>query len=200
MKKVGVTQRQLPVSATGEVRFALDERWSHFLWDVGIMAIALPNVPDVALSTAKELDLDGIILSGGGDLANYGGDSPNRDETERSLLSWAIEEGKPLLGVCRGMELVADVMGCTLVRIEGHVGVKNHVEGPLITGSVTCYHDWAIKDVPTSLVGLAWSGDVLEAFATPDGGVLSVMWHPEREWPNNPAATQLVQDHFGAAS
>jgi putative glutamine amidotransferase len=199
MKKVGITQRQLPVTSTGEVRFALDERWSHVLWAYGILAVPLPNVPSLALSTAKELHLDGIILSGGGDLANYGGDCPNRDETERLLLSWAIEAEMPLLGVCRGMELIADTMGCSLVRTEGHVGAVNSIEGPLMTGSVTCYHDWAVNDLSASLVGLAWAGTVLEALATPDGRVLGVMWHPEREWPNNPSATELVRHHFGAA-
>jgi gamma-glutamyl-gamma-aminobutyrate hydrolase PuuD len=146
---------------------------------------------------ANELNLDGIILTGGGDLSKYGGDSPDRDETERLLLAWSIESQKPLLGVCRGMELIADAMGCSLVEVDGHVRTTNRISGPLMSGEVTCYHEWAVGDLTESLVGLAWAGPVLEAIGTPDGRVLGVMWHPEREWPDNPATTQLIGNHFG---
>ncbi|NNN00656.1 MAG: C26 family cysteine hydrolase domain-containing family [Acidimicrobiaceae bacterium] len=197
MKTVGISQRQLPATATGELRWGLDQRWSNFLWELGILAVPLANVPHIALSVAEHLNLDGVILSGGDDLSDYGGDSAQRDETERQLFRWAFESGLPILGVCRGMQLIASTLGCALHEVDGHVARVHRIEGPLAVGEVTCYHRWAVSNVGSDLIALGWSDSVIEAMSTRNGQVLGVMWHPEREWPDNPRAAQLVQDHFG---
>ena len=107
MIAVGITQRREPVPGYGEHRAELDERWPVLLRKCGMLAVPLPNQASIAVEMASSLALPALIFSGGGNLAGHGGDIA-RDETERALLAWAIEHNIPVLGVCRGMQLILD--------------------------------------------------------------------------------------------
>lgn len=70
--------------------------------------------------------LDGLVITGGGDIdpARYGaepsvytaGVDPDRDEAELLLARWAVEENKPLLGICRGHQILNVALGGTLTQ------------------------------------------------------------------------------------
>ncbi|PKL76273.1 MAG: gamma-glutamyl-gamma-aminobutyrate hydrolase, partial [Candidatus Melainabacteria bacterium HGW-Melainabacteria-1] len=104
---IAITQRVAEVAAYSERRDALDQRWYSLLAQAGLLPMLLPNQPDMALELVSRLQPAGLLLSGGNTLSVYGGDAPERDATERALLSgWALPEQKPVLGVCRGMQLL----------------------------------------------------------------------------------------------
>src|SRR5258708_1603934 len=88
--------------------------------------ILLPPVDDEDVLAALRPRLDGLLLSGGGDLdpTYYGAqalpetDVPDRarDYTEVQLTRWALKDELPILGICRGMQVINVVLGGTLVQ------------------------------------------------------------------------------------
>lgn len=200
MIHIGITQRAMPLTEFGERRDALDRRWHRFLQACGIVATPLPGDPDAALVTAATVDLKGILLSGGEDLASYGGERTGRDETERRLLGWAMAHQLPVLGVCRGMQLLIDVFGSRLVKVAGHAGSRHEVMTLGGARSVNSFHTWAATEVAPPLAATATAGAVIEAIKHVDARVFGIMWHPEREDPFNPFDLMFFSTVFGSAS
>jgi putative glutamine amidotransferase len=196
---VGITQRSLPPTEFGEFRFGLDHRWFPFLAACGVTTVPLPNLAGLALDTARKLDLEGLVFSGGETLSAYGGPSPARDETEAVLLRWALGNRVPVLGVCRGAQVLLDAFGTTLVPVAGHVSQRHEVVGESGTRTVNSYHHYAARTVAEPLRATAVAGDVVEGFRHREAAVLGVMWHPEREEPFDAADVRLVGDLFGGA-
>ncbi|MGI5499625.1 gamma-glutamyl-gamma-aminobutyrate hydrolase family protein [Lentzea sp. CA-135723] len=193
MTRIGITQRCVDDDRTGERRWALDSRWWAFLTACGVVAVPLPNDAAAAVHATHELNLDGFLFTGGGDL---GGDQPERDLTERTLLALAMEQDLPVLGVCRGMELIADAFGGWLRPVAGHVGTRHRITSAEGERVVNSYHDLAVDGLPAALVPTAWCGDVVEAVRHRDARVEGIMWHPEREPAPDPRDVLLVHRLF----
>ncbi len=175
----------------------------------------------LAVDTRAPLELlpriDGLMLIGGADIdpAAYGvsrepateSTYPERDGCEISLLRGAIERGMPVLGICRGMQILNVALGGTLeqdlVAADGshpHRQVKGTFDGndhtvTLTPGSLAarsvgeeahvahCHHHQAVLEVGDGLLvsGRAEDG-VIEAIEHVDGSwVLGVQWHPEAD-------------------
>ena len=180
----------------------------------GGIAVLLPPQPVDPDITASVLDsLDALVITGGYDLdpAAYGQqphsatDQPrtDRDAWEFALLQGALRRGLPVLGICRGAQVLNVAFGGTLHQhlpdVIGHGGHRagngvfatlpvRTVPGTRLAGllgetaSASCYHHQAIDKVGESLVVSAWDADgVVEGLELPgDGFVLAVQWHPEK--------------------
>ncbi|MFJ9742824.1 gamma-glutamyl-gamma-aminobutyrate hydrolase family protein [Streptomyces sp. NPDC101166] len=199
MIHVGITQRLTGPDRFGERRTALDVRWPAFLARCGLVAVPLPAEPGLAVAVVESVPLAGIVLSGGEDLAHYGGDAPERDATERALLARCLETGRPLLGVCRGMQVVADHFGAALRQVDGHVAARHEVCVGHGVRTVTCYHRWAAVELPETLAVTARRGEVVEGLRALTAPVHGVMWHPEREQQPDEADVALFRSVFGGA-
>ncbi|MFD4668211.1 gamma-glutamyl-gamma-aminobutyrate hydrolase family protein [Lentzea sp. NPDC058450] len=195
-RRIGVTQRCVDDDRTGERRWTLDSRWCGFLTACDVVAVPLPNDVDAAVHTAHELSLDGFLFTGGGDLD---GDQPERDLTERTLLALAVQDGRPVLGVCRGMELIATALGGGLRPVAGHIGTRHTVTTEKGERVVNSYHDLAVDGLPAALDATAWCGDVVEAIRHRNAEVEGIMWHPEREPAPDPQDVLLVRRLFEGA-
>jgi putative glutamine amidotransferase len=196
---VAVSQRVAIDPATGERRDALDQRWAPFLQACGLTVLPLPNHPDQAMALVGQITLAGVVLSGGNDLAAYGGNAPERDETERRVVEWARRRRLPVLGVCRGAQHLAHLLGGRLERIDGHAGTRH----PLAPSGreVNSYHCFAIADLPAGIDITARAADgSIEAFRLSGESVMAIMWHPEREDPPIPEDVAVFQFLFGPAS
>ncbi|GGU00903.1 gamma-glutamyl-gamma-aminobutyrate hydrolase [Streptomyces coeruleorubidus] len=171
----------------------------------GLAAMLPPDDP--AHAAAAVARLDGLVIAGGPDVepVRYGAEphpstgppARERDAWELALIDAALTAGVPLLGICRGMQLLNVALGGTLVQhLDGHaevVGVfGNHavkpVPGSLYAGvvpeetSVPAYHHQAVDRLGTGLVPSAYADDgTVEALELPsgEGWVLGVQWHPE---------------------
>lgn len=183
MTYVAITQRVEIVTDRGERRDALDQRWHIFLDACGLRALPLPNHPSSAQALLAKMKPCGIILSGGNDLARFGGHVPERDATESACLAFASSQHIPVLGVCRGMQFLADAEGIPPVPLHGHAGVRHiiHIEGGN-PREVNSYHRYGILTPPSGWRARAKAEDgSIEQMAHLEKRWHGVMWHPERE-------------------
>ncbi|MBM3531931.1 MAG: hypothetical protein FJX60_02705 [Alphaproteobacteria bacterium] len=199
MRAVAVSQRVDTVPCRGERRDALDQSWTSLLAACDLLALPMPNHPDVAAAMFSDGPV-GLLLTGGNDLARYGGDAPERDETERRLLSIARERGLPVMGVCRGMQVIQDVFDVPLKRIEGHVAIRHRLTGPGGGVEVNSFHGFgAAGSVPELEVTARAPDGIVEAIRHVREPIIGQMWHPERETPYDAADVARIRAHFGAA-
>jgi len=111
MKLLGISQRVDSVASYNERRDCLDQRWWQFGEKLGSILLPLPNIsPDHVNELAASLSLEGIILSGGNTISTDGtlvaDSAPERDVFERALITWALKNNVPILGVCRGAQML----------------------------------------------------------------------------------------------
>ena len=179
----------------------------------GGVATLLPPQPVDSEIAERVLDgLDGLLITGGKDVdpAAYGQqphsstDQPGlqRDAWEFALLDAALKRDLPVLGICRGAQVLNVALGGTLYQhLPDVIGHSVHRAGnavfttlpvrtvpgtrlaALVGESVDarCYHHQAIAELGEGLVASAWDVDgVIEALELPGHGfVLAVQWHPE---------------------
>ncbi|MFE5034052.1 gamma-glutamyl-gamma-aminobutyrate hydrolase family protein [Streptomyces sp. NPDC056683] len=171
----------------------------------GLAAMLPPDAPEHAAATVARLD--GLVIAGGPDVepVRYGAEPDPRtgrparvrDAWELALIDAALAAGVPLLGICRGMQLLNVALGGTLVQhIDGHAEVPGvfgrhpvkPVPGTLYAGtvpeeaSVPTFHHQAVDRLGAGLVASAYAADgTVEAVELPagHGWVLGVQWHPE---------------------
>jgi putative glutamine amidotransferase len=180
----------------------------------GGLAVVLP--PDDAAVGAPDplLDrIDALLLAGGADVdpATYGATRhpetgptwPERDRFEVALVRRALDRAMPVLGVCRGMEIMDVALGGTLVQHLDETDRHRHTPGAfgdhevrLQEGSlaaraagaerltVKSHHHQGVDTLGEGLFATGWAvGDeVVEAIESPDHPfALGVLWHPEED-------------------
>lgn len=191
--RIAITTRITDAEGYDEPRDALAQDWAGFMAQAFPEAawMPFPNLGTNAISQANAWGIDAIILSGGNDL----GERPLRDETEKALLTWAIDNGKPVFGVCRGLQLIQHYFGGPLEPCDGHAGTRHSVR---IGGSgmdVNSYHNWCIPEAAEGLEPLAVAQDgSVEAVIHEAHPLVGVMWHPERESSCQEADVTLMRE------
>jgi putative glutamine amidotransferase len=199
--RIGVSQRVTLVTEYGERRDALDQRWIVFLTSCGFLPILIPNHPPTADLLLKEIPLDGFLLTGGNNLVEMGGDSPERDATELILLEHARKRQKPLMGVCRGMQFLQNYFGVKLETVSGHVAVGHRISGQGIDRTVNSYHQIGTQASHPELTVLARAKDgIVEAIQHVSAPLRGIMWHPERYEPFVQSDLNLFRDFFHGRS
>jgi putative glutamine amidotransferase len=178
----------------------------------GGVPVLLPPSGGPSEAAACVAAVAGLILIGGPDLdpARYRaardsrtvGVQPVRDAWEADLLAAALAARRPVLGICRGAQLLNIARGGTLRQhLPEHVGHDGHRPVPGAYGIVTvntdpdmlpgivldptievrCSHHQAVDELGAGLVATAWHADgTIEAVCLPEYGfVVGVQWHPE---------------------
>lgn len=209
MKRIGLTQRVDVVPSYGERRDALDQQWARLLEEAGAAPVPLANLAADADALVDALGLEGVILTGGNDLASLPeatSAAPERDAFEHRLIACCRRRGLPILAVCRGMQMLAAFDGAPVYPVDGHVRTR-HVLKPApapavrvaLAAEVNSFHGFAVDaaGLPATVAPLARAEDgVLEAMARTDRPEVGIMWHPERERPFCPADVALVRSLF----
>jgi putative glutamine amidotransferase len=208
--------------------FLLQRSYVEAVQRAGGVALMLPPDPDADPDQILDL-LDGLILAGGRDVgpATYGADPhpdtdhprAERDDWEIALARRAMERDVPLLGICRGMQLMNVARGGTLVQhLPEHVGHEEHrrsvgtfdgndhpvhlAEGSLaaraageINHPTLSHHHQGIDATGEGLTVSGWADDDELPEALEDPALrfaLGVQWHPEAD-PESRVVAALVE-------
>lgn len=213
MKRIGLTQRSHAVQGYAERRDMLDQRWAALIERLGGCPLPLSNSVGDVDAYLDALNLDALILTGGNDLSmlpDAADSAPERDRFEAEAYRHFLQRGKPVLGVCRGAQMINHLAGGRLVRVSGHVGTRHELvwadaspaywERP---AEVNSYHGWAIPadGLASGMEALAWARDgTVEAFRAPQARVDAIVWHPERETELGPATLVFLSAALGLTS
>lgn len=208
----------------------------NLLWQVYMDGIIIGGglpllVTDASLEDACQLAVqaDGLFLSGGMDVSPYyygekklaicGDTDPRRDSMENRLIHAFVRARKPILGICRGFQVLNAFFGGTLYQDiftnTGYLHPYNSIhEVRAVQGSIldqlfgSCFtvnslHHQAVHTLGSDLLPIAYAANapLIEAFVHKSLPILAVQWHPERMTgsvrmsPEGPDMKPLLQ-HF----
>ncbi|WJY26094.1 MULTISPECIES: gamma-glutamyl-gamma-aminobutyrate hydrolase family protein [Sporosarcina] len=228
---IGITS---DIDENGETWVKAD--YSRAILKAGGLPVVLPaGLEDIDAICSR---IDGLLLTGGEDVgplvygeepeANLGKTAPERDDMELALARCAIGKDMPVLGICRGQQVLNVALGGTI-----HQHIYSDLDGPLLQhkqqadrnypthtvdvkegsrlaeyaqGSelrVNSLHHQAVHDVPEPLIVTATAKDgIIEALeSTEHRYVMSVQWHPEAlSNRDDPAALRLFEGFIEACT
>jgi putative glutamine amidotransferase len=232
---IGVTCSSLLTEAS-PARVGLNEPYVRALVRAGAAPVLLPQLTDRSRLRRLYDLLDGLLLPGGGDVdpARYGEArhekcgpvSQELDEVELALTHWAADDGKPVLAICRGVQVLNVALGGTLyqdivAQIPAAAEHAQHRLGPrdflahtvdIAPGSrlasilgatslpVNSLHHQAVKDVAPGLAVVARTPDSLIEALEADNHpfALGVQWHPEELVDRDARSQKLFDALVGA--
>lgn len=227
---------EAPDTTISHPRWLLNETYVNAIVDAGGLPVVLPVLPDPSDQLLHLLD--GVLLSGGGDIdpTHFGrrqhrstaGISAERDDLELRTFGAAKAHGLPILGICRGLQLINVAMGGTLVQDipderAGSSQHRQHLDGLArddvshavclavdsqlaeIYGSTrvmtNSYHHQAVDDLADGLTITGRADDgTIESFEAESGPfVIAVQWHPETLYRRHTDHARIFQAFVEAA-
>ena len=208
---------------SGNVRVHL--RYMERILAHGGVPVLLPTSTDIASVDAIVEKLDGVLFTGGGDITpSYYGQQletaedqtePVRDVFELALFKASLAKGLPMLGICRGMQLLAVACGAALAqRVDGHSGGISHdidINSGLLyeicgmrSDNVNSYHRQAVAepsvDLPLVVCARASDGTIEAISHRSHPFCLGVPWHPERGVYSDAVSAGIFSSFVSASS
>ena len=214
MPLIGISTYRQPADWGAWQRVSADllpASYAQSVTAAGGVAVLIPPVESADAARAVIASLDGLIIAGGADLnpalyeqaadASVTAWYDDRDASEVWLLDAAADRKLPLLGICRGMQLMAVRAGGALIQhVPDQVGHDGHsgstsgyaeIEVNVLPGhrisrlvperfQVPCHHHQAVARHPGYLVTAYAADGIIEAMEAPgDRFEVAVQWHPE---------------------
>jgi len=218
----------------------MNQRYYHAVAMAGAAPVLIPLLDDLDTLRAIYDRTDGILIPGGVDVdpttfgeaprERLGRIDPARDRVEIQLVKWAVEDRKPLLGLCRGLQVINVALGGTLyqdletelpnaikhdyfptygfsrdhlaheVAVEAGSRMRHALAEAAVP--VNSMHHQGIKSLASSLVASAVAPDgLIEGAESPnDAFVVGVQWHPEVFELSELSSGELFRNFVDAAS
>lgn len=191
--KIFISQSINIVKSYKEKADTLSAEWVNYFFKIrpDILLIPVPNNPDKVEEMFYFLKPQGLILSSGNDIKEF----KERDHTEKKLIDIFLNKKKPILGICRGMQLLNIYFGGKIKKNKKNFFGRNHsnsnhhvdisnfdYEKKKIT--VNSFHDYGIhiNDIAENFKIFASCDEkIVEGFYDFKKKVYAVQWHPERK-------------------
>lgn len=185
----------------------LAQSWVNLLESLNYCPILLPASLSESEDYLTQLQIDALILSGGNSIADrtpvLADADPQRDAHEKGLINFCKKRKLPLIGICRGFQLLNFTSsGQLLHAIKNHAGCNHKLvlskSGKDIFGDavheVNSYHNLGlyVEQLHEEWEFLAKTEDgIVEAFKHSSYPILAIQWHPERDEWHTPANTAI---------
>ena len=187
-----------------KINFQIDQDLSIFLKELGFSNLPIIlKKNNVDFKNLKKSN--GLILAGGGDLYKYKKNKVNkiRDNYEKKLFRYYYKKNKPILAICRGFQLIADIHGIKLEKINNHVRKFHSLKidrSKFIkdkTLKVNSYHNYCIKDLPKNFIKVSNTKDgSIEIAEHKSKKILCLMFHPERKMKSKKKILKSIKNFF----
>jgi len=192
--KCAITTARQSFDIHGQMISQFEEAYGSYLLRYGYQLYILPAKSDLKAIDMIQPQL--VLLPGGGDIPAHYYDSAvevasqtDRDVLETYLIEYSISNKIPLLGICRGMQMINGFLGGKVTRatFDKHPIGINHLISHIKSGreyEVNSYHRDIIN--PCSLskslkaIAIDCNRKHIEAFTGMDYHILGLQWHPER--------------------
>jgi gamma-glutamyl-gamma-aminobutyrate hydrolase PuuD len=153
------------------------------------------------LNYLKNIKYDGVIFSGGNDLYKNSKNEESliRDTLEKKLIKYFLKKKKPMMFVCRGMQLISTINKSKLIKIKNHV-IKNHKiimkNGKFL--NVNSYHNYSFDKIPKGFSAIAKHSrdNSIEIMDNKPKKMLCLMFHPERKSKNQKEVDKIFTSFF----
>ena len=173
-----------------ELRDSISHDWLLLCQEWNYEIILVPNHIADPGQYINQFNINGLILTGGDDIGVH----QIRDQTEIEILKYAINKKLPILGICRGLQLINFYFGGKTTPIKNHVNIQHKIDIKIPFNKIynnridtNSYHQQGIE-LPNIGVGLAgWAFDAggsVEALHHHTHPIIGLMWHPERDKKN----------------
>ncbi|NDJ84744.1 MAG: gamma-glutamyl-gamma-aminobutyrate hydrolase family protein [Chloroflexi bacterium] len=239
---IGITTVRIHGQMDGRLRDGLSQEYARAIVQAGGVPLLIPlstiETENLEILRAAYERVDGLMIPGGGDVhpEYYGeavttherGISRLRDQVELQLVRWAYEDDRPLLGICRGHQVVNVALGGTLIHDlptylagkstiqhdrDGHAG-RDILIHPVDLSPASCLtkvfgkacvsvnslHHQAVNQLASDLTATGYAPDgILEAFELVGARYfIGVQWHPEAIVTNVPEMSTLFKSFVDA--
>ena len=186
MLKIGITSN-LKEYYKGYIDF-IDHYWLNYFEKKNINYYLVPNNKKLSKKKIEEINL--LIIPGGNDVSNSLNTSKIRNSIEINLIKICFKKKIPILGICRGAQLLNKSFGGKIKKVKKHMRTRHNiffinkeiVKKELL--SVNSFHNDGIKKNDLSKVFKMLASDKdenVEMFISKDKKIIGTMWHPERE-------------------
>lgn len=184
--KFGISMRVTNAKNYDEPRDTISRDWSNYMIQAFPKSkwMFIPNINENVIDFIQKWNLNVIILSGGDDIGLY----PKRDNTELLLLEYALNNNIPIIGICRGLQLIHHYFGGKLINGDDNFTkvhrAKNHtIEIKNSIKKINSFHSNKIDEesLHKSFRILARSMDDKSIEAITNENIIAFMWHPERD-------------------
>jgi len=198
MKNILITQG-VYLDERNNLYSKLDYTWYKYAKKLKFNLIGISF--EVNLKSIDLKKIDGIIFSGGNNLNSVQKKKENllRDIFEKKLFRHFKKKKVPILGVCRGMQLISQLHKIRLYKSQNHV-TKGHdivlIDKKKI--NVNSYHNYIIKSAPNSFIIDAknMKDNSIEIMSYKRKQILCLMFHPERFSKNQRKVDKIFKDFF----
>ncbi|MWV61300.1 gamma-glutamyl-gamma-aminobutyrate hydrolase family protein [Helicobacter saguini] len=193
MKFIAITQRLIKAENYYELRETLGLQWGELFHKNELFKGFLPLPLSYEIPFSKYLEskqVKAVILSGGNDLSLFSDSDLSilRDKYESSVIESCMRHNIPLLGVCRGAQMIAHFFGSviesnTFSKIDSINHIKSHniiMKNEIFKAN--SFHNFCITKLGDDLETLAIANDnTIESFKHKTLPIYAIMWHIERE-------------------
>lgn len=194
---IGLTMRITNAQNYNESRDTISQDWSRYMEYLFPDAnyFFIPNIEEKAVNFCEKKNINILIITGGDNIGLF----EKRDKTELALLEFMISKKLPVIGICRGMQVIHHYYGGNLTKGDD-IFVKEHratdhkvlIKGEIVR--VNSYHNYKIDKTRLSsnlsILATNVNDSSIEAFVGEK--LLGLMWHPERDIQFSKFTKQLI--------